>query len=466
MAWQGIHELPYSPDPIRWFDALADRPWSVLLDSARGNGGVGRYDILAADPYLTLVTRGPVTEVRGDQGVMLTPEDPFALLQRHLGPHTPALGGLPFSGGAIGYFGYDLGRRIEVLPSLAYDDDGMPAMAMGLYDWAVVLDHEERRACLVAQGRHPRTRSGWSDLVRLLDNPPPARARPGFRLHSPLESNLSRDAYARCFERVQHYIREGDCYQVNLAQRFSAQAEGDPWGAYQMLRQISPAPLGAYLHTPFGDILSNSPERFLSVRDTRVETRPIKGTRARSADSTEDRALAQALQSSAKDRAENVMIVDLLRNDLGKTCEIGSVRVPELCALESYATVHHLVSTVTGGLAEGCDAVDLLRGCFPGGSITGAPKLRAMEIIEELEPHRRGVYCGSLGYVGFNGDMDTNIAIRTLVYSDGRVRFSAGGGLVVDSNVDEEYQETLDKAAAMLRLLTPKAQMSRVGGQG
>jgi para-aminobenzoate synthetase component 1 len=253
------------------------------------------------------------------------------------------------------------------------------------------------------------------------------------------------------------FIQAGDCYQINLAQRFSAPAAGDPWLAYQALRIVNPAPYSAYLRTPQGVVLSASPERFLHLRDGMVETRPIKGTRARVGHPRLDAERVAELQASAKDRAENVMIVDLLRNDLSKNCITGSVNVPRLFEVESFATVHHLVSTVTGTLRADRDALDLLRGCFPGGSITGAPKRRAMQIIEELEPQRRGVYCGAIGYIGCDGNMDLNIAIRTLVFSGGSVRLWAGGGIVADSQLDEEYQETFDKAAAMLKLLQQTA---------
>jgi para-aminobenzoate synthetase component 1 len=268
-----------------------------------------------------------------------------------------------------------------------------------------------------------------------------------------LRSNLAHADYARAFERVQAYIRAGDCYQVNLAQRFAAPAEGDPWTSYCRLRQLNPAPFSAYLQTPFGQVLSSSPERFLALRDRRVETRPIKGTRPRSPDPQADAELQRALAESPKDRAENLMIVDLLRNDLGRVCRPGSIEVPTLFAIETYASVHHLVSTVRGALRAGEDAASLLRACFPGGSITGAPKIRAMEIIEELEPHRRGVYCGAIGYLGFDGAMDTNIAIRTLVNSAGQVRFWSGGGLVHDSDLEQEYRETFDKAERLIQLL-------------
>jgi para-aminobenzoate synthetase component 1 len=259
--------------------------------------------------------------------------------------------------------------------------------------------------------------------------------------------------YHQAFNRIRDYIREGDCYQVNLAQRFQAPCTGDPWLGYRRLRAINPAPFAAYLNLPFGQVLSSSPERFLEVRGGHVETRPIKGTRPRQSDPAADAAQAGELAACGKDRAENLMIVDLLRNDLGKVCVPGSVETSRLFEVESFANVHHLVSTVTGRLAPGLDAIDLLRAAFPGGSITGAPKLRAMEIIEELEPDRRGVYCGAIGYLGFNGDMDTNIAIRTVVITAGQAHCWAGGGIVADSEWQAEYQECLDKASPMLRLL-------------
>jgi para-aminobenzoate synthetase component 1 len=270
----------------------------------------------------------------------------------------------------------------------------------------------------------------------------------------PLRSQLGLKQYQTAFNKIKHYIREGDCYQVNLAKRFEINAKGDPWHAYTLLRQQNAAPFSAFFSTPELTLLSSSPERLLKVHNRQVETKPIKGTRRRDlTDPIRDKALANELQQSIKDRAENLMIVDLLRNDLGKVCKLGSISVPKPFALESFATVHHLVSTITGSLAEKQDAIGLLRACFPGGSITGAPKLRAMEIIEELEPDRRGPYCGSIAYIGFDGNMDSNILIRTLAYNDDKLRFWAGGGIVTDSNVNDEYQEIHDKAAALLALI-------------
>jgi para-aminobenzoate synthetase component 1 len=321
-------------------------------------------------------------------------------------------------------------------------------MAVGIYTEAVIVDHEQRRSYCVEQDPARASR-----FAALFNEQTPPRARPSLRACAPVQTTLDRSGYARAFARIRHYIEAGDCYQVNLARRFSVRTEGDPWAGYCALRSVNPAPFAAYLNTPWVKILSASPERFLHVRDGAVQTRPIKGTRARSVDKNADQRLAQELRHSAKDRAENIMIVDLLRNDLGKVCEFGSVRTEVLCALESFATVHHLVSTVSGRLLAGKHALDVLRACFPGGSITGAPKIRAMQIIEELERERRGVYCGCLGYVGFDGALDLNIAIRTMVHHAGEARFWAGGGIVADSHLEAEYRETLAKAVAMFRVL-------------
>ncbi len=446
-----IAELPYREDGSELFAALAHKPWAMLLDSGRPGSSYGRYDIMVADPVITLVTRGDLTEITSPTGHEISRDDPFALVRDYLGRQQEHHEGLPFMGGAVGYFAYDLARRLERLPTLAQDAEQIPEMQIGIYDWAIVVDHQERRAWLASYGRAPLTRERWDDLVAQFRNPG-APAAGAFRVGE-VSSNMDAESYGHAFRRILYYIHEGDCYQVNLAQRFSARAHGDAWTAYRHLRQDSPAPFAAYLNLPDVQILSASPERFLQVRHGQVETRPIKGTRPRGADPQQDRAYAEELQASVKDRAENLMIVDLLRNDIGKNCLPGTVRADRMFELESFPNVHHLVSTVTGRLAPGHTAMHLLRGCFPGGSITGAPKLRAMQIIEELEPHRRGVYCGSIGYIGFDGNMDTNIAIRTAVYARDTIRFWAGGGIVADSEEDKEYRETWDKAANMLTLM-------------
>ena len=428
-------DLPYTEDVEHYYDALRDLPWAVWLDSC----GLSRYDIISAAPHHTL-------------SLFESDKDPFELLRHDLNASVAAVPDVPFAGGALGYWGYDLARPMHSVTELAQDDEKIPKMAVGIYDWALLVDHQQKRTRLVSHLRYAETQQLLEDIKLRLAHPPVTHSQ-SFQVHGKVKSNFSRSSYEHAYEQVQAYLQSGDCYQINLAQRFSAQAAGDAYEAYRYLRVISPAPYAAFLNIPNLQILCASPERFLSVQHGIVETKPIKGTRPRGKDKQQDQHLIDDLARHPKDRAENLMIVDLLRNDLGKSCVPGSVCVPKLFEIESYSNVHHLVSTVQGRLAEGHTALDVLRDCFPGGSITGAPKQRAMQIIEQLEPHRRGVYCGVIGYIGFDGNMDSNIVIRSLIYSHGEIRSWAGGGIVADSNCADEYQETLDKATAMLALL-------------
>ncbi len=446
-----IEQLPYHADTAALFGAVAAEPWAVFLDSNAGRAVGGRWDIVALAPRMTLRTCGALTEVRVGHTVRHSAEDPLVLLRAALGPRPEsAATTLPFVGGAIGWLGYDLARRFERLGLQTALPCGSAQMAVGLYDWALVVDHQACASWLVGRGdtADPRRQR----LRRLALVRPLLRSR-HFRVVGPLTSDMDAAGYARRFASVQRFIRQGDCYQVNLARRWEVPVAGDPWAAYTRLRQLNPAPFAAYLSTPGLQVLCASPERFLALRDGQVETRPIKGTAGRHLDPARDQGLAEGLAASEKDRAENLMIVDLLRNDLGRCCETGSIRVPELFQVESYAGVHHLVSSVTGRLRTDADALSLLRACFPGGSITGAPKIRAMQIIDALEGAPRGVYCGSIGYIGFDGAMDTNIAIRTASVSDGRLEFRAGGGLVADSDCGTEWVEIGLKARAMLDLV-------------
>lgn len=446
-------ELPFEPDAARLFAPWSGHPWALFLDSCAntGGGGRGRYDILVRAPRVTLETRGPTTLIRNRASVEASAEDPFELVRRRLPPAVPTDPDLPFCGGVAGYFGYDLARRIERLPKIAERTLDLPDMAVGIYDWALIVDHVKGRTWIAGRVGEARLKALRQAV---LEKRHTTRHCPQpFRVSGSLTRSLDAQAYTDAFRRVQDYIVAGDCYQVNLACRFSVAARGDAWTAYALLRQLNPAPFSAYLCLPDVRILSSSPERFLRVRAGAVETHPIKGTAPRGATPVEDRERAAALALSPKDRAENLMIVDLLRNDLGRTCALGSIGVPELFRVESFSRVHHLVSTVTGQLDSRQDALSLLRGCFPGGSVTGAPKIRAMEIIEELERERRGIYCGAIGYLGFDGNMDTNITIRTLVHTQDRLTFWAGGGLVADSRLDEEAEEIEHKAAALLALV-------------
>jgi para-aminobenzoate synthetase component I len=456
-----IHHLKYQSNSTRLFSRLSHQPWSILLDSGQPESQYGRYDILVADPFVTISTiesgENIKTEISRNGGVTTSFDDPFAILNQLLEPYRCSQTSLPFCGGAVGYFAYDLARQVEHLPNLSAKNESLPHMMVGLYDWAVVVDHREKTACLVSHGFQQSTRDNWQSLCALFGSPTNAH-NSSFALTSVVASNMDASLYGKAFNKIRNYITAGDCYQVNLAQRFFAKAKGDGWVAYNKLREISPAPFMAYMNFGHLQVLSGSPERFLQVVGSHVETRPIKGTRPRSDDAAQDAQFAQELQSSIKDKAENLMIVDLLRNDISKNCEIGSVKADKLFQLQSFANVHHLVSIVTGTLKKSKTAVDILRGCFPGGSITGAPKLRSMQIIEELEPQRRGVYCGAIGYIGFDGNMDTNIAIRTAVYvkneqDEGEISFYAGGGIVADSVLEKEYAETLDKASSLLKTM-------------
>jgi len=445
-------ELPYADwcNAEELFAPFAQEQGAILLDSAAAEHPDSRFDFLFRQPE-TSIQIDDATCCRNQSPINQTPEDPFTQIQRALDALAPYEGNpdLPFQGGAAGYFSYDLGRATETLPQQAIRDIPLPDMSVGIYTRALIIDHKSKRvhAICPASERH-QVESFWKSSKR------DKQSQPSFKLTGDWQSNMSRADYFRKIEQVHHYLLAGDCYQINLAQRFSAPCEGNPWFAYQTLRHTNSAPFSGYITVPNGAILSVSPERFLQTHSSRcVETRPIKGTRPRRADMNEDNQEKQALLTSEKDQAENLMIVDLLRNDLSRVCAPGTVHVPELFKLESFKAVHHLVSTVRGKLDSGMHPTDLLRAAFPGGSITGAPKVRAMEIIEELEPHRRSVYCGSIGYISQHGHMDTNITIRTLCVADNTIHCWAGGGIVADSEASAEYQETLDKVNRILPVL-------------
>ncbi|MEM7357891.1 MAG: aminodeoxychorismate synthase component I [Pseudomonadota bacterium] len=451
-------------DGATLFSLVADQPWAIFLDS----GVVSRdmhqswktsFDVLAIKPTTTFVTNGNSTLITERDRECESDADPLSLVEAKLAEldfdGNPDLQYLP---GALGYFGYDLARRFERLPELAANDEQLPEMAVGIYSTVVVIDHEAGETRLISLDSDQRQLSEWQERIERTLNQSGDQhdEQTSTRLSSePIQSNMDEQQYQQKFQAVRDYTVAGDCYQVNLAKRFSSKVAGNAWHTYRALRKASPAPYGAFLNLPFAQVLSNSPESFIQCRNRLVTTSPIKGTMPRDhADPANDRAIADRLRRSRKDRAENLMIVDLMRNDLSRCCEHGTVKVPKLFALHSFANVHHLISTITGKLREELHALDLLRSCFPGGSITGAPKIRAMQIIEELEPHRRGLYCGSIGYVGVDGGLETNIAIRTMVVKDGVARFSAGGGLVIDSQVEQEYQEIIDKARMMTEALT------------
>jgi para-aminobenzoate synthetase component 1 len=436
---------------------------------------------VAADPTHRLWARGRRVYL-SDRSQPREDSDPLEVLRERLACFAgePAPGLPPFQGGAAGLFGYDLCHHLEKLPRPRFDDFQCPDLAVGLYDWVVAFDHESGRAWLVSTGypetdpgrRRRRAKHRLREVKRLLAKGPNGQApaslwepctgtlvasdlAPQWPVsgHAGITSSFTQAGYLDVVERALEYIRAGDCFQVNLAQRLLAPARLAPRELYARLRARNPSPFAGYFDAGDFVVASASPERFLRVDGREIETRPIKGTRPRGTTPEEDARRIRELLASAKDRAENVMIVDLLRNDLGRVCAYGSVRVPAVCRLETYPFVHHLVSEVRGQLRPELGPIDLLRAAFPGGSVTGAPKIRAMEIIAELEPAARGPYCGSLGYIGFDGSMDTSILIRTFTIGRGWVQFPVGGGIVADSNPRREYEETWHKAAGLLRAL-------------
>ncbi|NWA68967.1 aminodeoxychorismate synthase component I [Pseudomonas reactans] len=444
MSTCSVYPLPYQANPAAYFAAIRHAPGAVLLDSGRPAAERGRYDLLSAWPQATL-TVSP--DENGGDFLQRLRENLTQLGEADL----PAGFELPFAGGLIGYLSYDFGRHLEHMPHLAADDLHLPDARFGLYAWALISDHQAQTSQLVF---HPALAESEQQRLIALFGQPVASNAATFKLKGPMAPDLTAEAYRQAIVRIQDYIQAGDCYQVNFAQRFRASCAGDPWVAYCALREACPTPFSGFQSLPDdAAVLSLSPERFVHISERRVETRPIKGTRPRGLTAEEDTANASELLASPKDRAENLMIVDLLRNDLGRTCRTGSVSVPELFSLESYPNVHHLVSSVIGELADGKDALDLIAGSFPGGSITGAPKIRAMQIIDELEPTRRGLYCGSLVYLDVRGEMDSSIAIRSLLVKDGQVCCWGGGGIVADSQWEAEYQESLTKVRVLLETL-------------
>ena len=460
-----IEEIHMAPEPAWCFEAFVSRPFSFFLDSGMDPGKLGRYSFMGSDPFLVLRSRGDEITVIQDGTEEIRRGNPFDVLGELLEVYTLDRNeaDFPFVGGAVGYFGYDLGHFIERLPDTAVDDLQLPECYLAFYDAVIVYDHLDGKTFIISTGFPELEESGRLERAeerlkelrnRVLLSPPPQLRQEVLASGSvELRANFTHDHYLKAVETAREYICAGDIFQVNLSQRFEADITILPYELYKRLRKINPAPFANYFGFDGVSIVGASPERFLKVRSDWVETRPIKGTRPRGKTPREDDELAQSLLASVKDRAENVMIVDLERNDIGRVCRYGTVKVTELALLETYPTVFHLTSTVVGQLMEDKNRIDLLKATFPGGSITGAPKVRSMEIIDELEPTHRSVYTGSLGYLSFNGDMDLDIVIRTIIVKEGRAYFQVGGAITYDSDPEAEYIETLDKGRAMMQAL-------------
>ncbi|MFC2010988.1 aminodeoxychorismate synthase component I [Chloroflexota bacterium] len=464
-----IEEIDAELSPLDAFELLRDKPFSFFLDSGMDAQKLGRYSFIGSDPFMVLSAHGSeVIITRGAEKSCLS-GNPFDILNHFLEVYhlDSSSSPVPFVGGAVGYLSYDLCRFIERLPSAAIDDLKLPECYFGFYDLILAFDNLQSRTYVISTGfpelgeteRIERATRRLNEVRnKMADVPSSGTEAPFTYISSPmepvsLEGGFTHKEYVDAVEKARQYIIAGDIFEVNLSQRFKAELSITPYELYRRLRQINPAPFAGYLDFDEVSVVSASPERFLRLRGDQIETRPIKGTRPRGKTPEEDEALANELLNSVKDRAENVMIVDLERNDLGRVCRYGTVKVTELAILEVFPTVFHLTSTIVGRLRDGKNGIDLLKATFPGGSITGAPKVRAMEIIDELEPTKRSVYTGSIGYLSFNGDLDLNIAIRTFIVKEREVYFQAGGAVVYDSNPEAEYQETLDKARALIDAL-------------
>ncbi len=472
-----IKELDPCTDLLRIFHHTQAHSKNFFLDSANNNEKTGRYSFLGYDPFLTVMSKGNNILTQNSKSITRKTGNPFDVLRQLLNNFQleNQFEPIPFTCGAVGYFSYDLCHFIEKIPDTTIDDIEFPEMCFSFYDTIIAVDHLENRSFLLSVNINQNSQKSTAkrvdhvlEMIRNRSNMPYEEESQfnGSRIKRKIISNFSKENYLRAVERAKQYINAGDIYQVNLSQRFQTQIETSPYELYKRLREINPASFSSYLKFDNKYVISSSPERFLSLQNVpdsnskrsdnvvrKIQTMPIKGTRPRGNDEKINKKMQEALLSSKKDDAELAMIVDLERNDLGRVCNYNTVKVTEKKKLEAHPTVYHLVATVEGELHSRYDAIDLLKATFPGGSITGAPKVRAMQIIDELEPNKRSVYTGSMGYLSFNGNIDFNIAIRTFLVKDDHIFFQVGGGIVADSDPEDEYQETLHKAHALIETL-------------
>jgi para-aminobenzoate synthetase component I len=435
-------EIPYNADSTFYYERIRHLKWPVFLDSAfqkgREQNELARFDIITANPFTTLITDNSITTIDNNSiGVSTSQDNPLELLHQIMNNYKCDDTDLPFVGGALGYFSYSLGMKSE-------KSHMIPSMHFGIYDWALIIDHHHQKAFIASPLFQKQTEEMISEIRANL-SAENNKKEDFFSIESDIAESTNLHSYTKQFNTVKDYLKQGDCYQVNISKKYQVKAKGESWCFYKKFREINQSPFMAYLCFDEFELLSGSPERFLKAVDGKVSTRPIKGTRARGVNQHEDREALNFLINSAKDKAENLMIVDLLRNDLGVSCDSGSINVDELFTIETYPNVHHLVSSVSGVLKKESNIYSLFENAFPGGSITGAPKKRAMEIIEELEEHARDFYCGSVAYFSFNERLDSNISIRSIISKEETLFFYSGGGLTIESNLEDEYQEIEDK---------------------
>ena len=442
-----ILKLGYLEDTSIVYDLIHDHDWPIYLCSNNKIFPDHKYDIITAQPREKIFFYNDKTIIEKNGKKITSTEEPIYVLKDLMKKYKNDNSDLPFTGGAIGYISYDHGARYENI-SQKYNDFNIPSFAFGLYDWAYIADHDAKQSCLIYHEKNNFIKS----IIDLLNSHPKNQNKYFFKIKSKCESNTTYNEYKKKFDKIKRYIEEGDCYQINFSQRFSAKYEGDCYSIFKKLNKVYASPYTGFINFPFIKIMTFSPECFISQNKEHVSTKPIKGTRPISKDSIENKKIIDELLNSDKDKAENLMIVDLLRNDFGRNCKYGSVSVENLFDVETFSNVHHLVSTVNGTISNNSDIYSLLKGCFPGGSITGAPKIRAMQIIDEIECSNRGIYCGSIGYISGNDKSNLNIAIRTIFADDNTLYFWGGGGIVYDSEVELEYKETLDKVRPLLDL--------------
>jgi para-aminobenzoate synthetase component I len=461
-----IEKLKLDITPYDLYCYLKDLPYSFFLDSSLSSISLGRFSFIGVEPFLIFSSKNNRICIKSENKKRTFVGNPFSLLKKIFNrfkiDNNISLP-FPFIGGGVGYFSYDLKNFTEKLKRNSLNDTDIPDSMLCFYDVVIVFDNLKKEFFIISSGFPKNGKERYlrqKHRLEYIKNKIEISSSPKETLFKRNEvslnkkniiinSNFTKETYLKAIKKAKEYIRKGDIYQVNLSQRFEIKPIKDLFNIYGILRTINPAPFSSFLSFKDIRIASSSPERFLMKKGRRLETRPIKGTRPRGKDEKEDNQLKKQLLTSAKDRAENLMIIDLERNDLGRICEYGSIGVKGFMECEDYATLFHLVSTVEGRTMEGVGPIDCLINCFPGGSITGAPKIRSMEIIEELEPVKRSIYTGSIGYIGFNGDMDTSIVIRTIIEKDGIAYFNVGGGIVHDSIPEREYNETLDKAKAL-----------------
>lgn len=436
-----ITKIPYRLDSTSYYEQIRHLDWPIFFDSCyqpdREKSQYARYDIISADPFIKITSDLNSIKVSEKNKVFHTNEDGLRVVENYINKYSKEYSEIPFIGGAIGYCSYEMNE-------INNEDFNLPKISMGIYDWALIVDHFLQEAYLVTTNSDEDTAKNWSNYTKLL-NDIEVKESNKFVVKNEIEDKLNFEGYRKKFNAVIDFLKEGDCYQINLSKQYKVQVEGDSWQFYKKFRNSNKSRYMAFLDFSDFEIISGSPERFIQVKNNEVNTRPIKGTTGRHKDLVVDQKKAQALRESIKDQSENLMIVDLLRNDLSQNCDVGSIKVSELFELESYPNVHHLVSTIKGNLKKQSNMIQLFSDSFPGGSITGAPKIRAMEIIRELEEHHRELYCGSVVYFSFNRSMDSNIAIRSLFRKDDHLYFYSGGALTISSNDKDEFQEIEDK---------------------